>query len=74
MLFTPRHTAGTPREAFGPVSGPAAGVDAYPWSPAAPDTGQQSSVRPAVGTDDSGDLDDNESERGVVPGFEPPAS
>jgi hypothetical protein len=74
MLFTPRQTAGTPREAFGPVSGPAAGVDAYPWSPAAPDTGQQSSVRPAVGTDDSGDLDDNESERGVVPGFEPPAS
>jgi hypothetical protein len=73
MLFTPRQAAGTPREAFGPVSGSASGADAYPWSPAAPDTGQRSSVPPAA-SDDSGDLDDNETERGMVPGFEPPAS
>jgi len=75
MLFTPREAAGTPRGAFGPVLGPASsGADAYPWNPAAPDAGQQSSVRPAAASDASGDLDDNEAERGMVPGFEPPTS
>jgi hypothetical protein len=40
MLLTPRQAVGTRREAFGPVSAPAAGADAYPWSPAAPDAGE----------------------------------
>jgi hypothetical protein len=57
------------------MSGPAAGADAYPWSPAAPDAGQQRSIRPAAAAaDESGDLDDDESETGIVPGFEPPTS
>jgi hypothetical protein len=73
MLFPP-HQAGAPREAFGPMSGPAAGADAYPWSPAAPDAGRQSSVRPPAVTEESGNLDDDDSETGIVPGFEPPAS
>jgi hypothetical protein len=73
MLFPP-HQAGAPREAFGPMSGPAAGADAYPWSPAAPDAGRQSSVRPPSVTEESGNLDDDDSETGIVPGFEPPAS
>jgi hypothetical protein len=75
MLFSPHQAAGSPREAFGPMSGPAAGADAYPWSPAAPDAGQQRSIRPAAAAaDESGDLDDDESETGIVPGFEPPTS
>jgi len=79
MLFTPRQADGTPRGVYGPGSGPVAGADAYPWSSAAPDAGQQGSVqqgsvRPPAAPDDSDDLDDNETERGVVPGFEPPAS
>ena len=74
MIFTPHQAAGAPRDAFGPVPGPAAGADAYPWSPTTPDTGQQSSVRPADDVEDLDDVDDDESETRIVPGFEPPAS
>jgi hypothetical protein len=74
MLFTPHQAAGTPPGAFAPGPGPAAGADGYQWNPAAPDAGQQSSVQPPAASDDSGDLDDNKAERGMVPGFEPPAS
>ena len=75
MLFTPHQAAGMPREAYVPVPGPAAaGADAYPWSPAAPAAGPQSSVRPAAAGDDSTGLDDDETESGIIPGFEPPTS
>jgi len=74
MLFTPRQAAGTPHGAFGPGPGPGAGADAYPWSPAGTDAGQQGSVWAPAATDDPEGLGDNETERGVVPGFEPPAS
>jgi hypothetical protein len=70
MLFTPHQASGTPAEPFAPASGPAAGTYGNPWSPAAPDAGQ-SSVQ-ATADDDAADLDDDdETETGIVPGFEP---